>query len=80
MPDFESILNNALELTAPEKLQLISALWDAVPDDADSPLHPEWEAVLDRRAAEVDAGTAKTVPWAEVRDASRARLRDDATR
>ena len=50
-----------------ERIQLIDALWDTVPDDALPPLSKEWLAEIQRRSAEFDSGTVRTVPWEESR-------------
>jgi putative addiction module component (TIGR02574 family) len=64
----------AQSLGTPEKLELISRLWEDVrlrgdfrPSDADL-------AEIKRRSAELDAGLVKTIPWEVVRDSVRQRL------
>ena len=51
-----------------ERLKLIDAIWETVPSTALPPLSEEWRAEIERRSAELDAGTAATVPWTEVRE------------
>lgn len=68
MTDFSSILSAAQRLPESDRLRLIDALWDTVPADYDAPFLPEWAREIERRVAELNAGTAKTVPWTQIRD------------
>lgn len=77
---FETVLSAASQLSHPDQLRLIDALWDTLPDDAEIPLSDAWAREVERRVAELDQGMAKTIPWSEVRDAALARLRHDETR
>jgi hypothetical protein len=43
-------------------------------EDALPPLGPEFLAEIQRRSAEIDAGTVKRIPWGEVRAAALQRL------
>jgi putative addiction module component (TIGR02574 family) len=55
-------------LTGPERLDLIAAIWDSIPDTPEALPVPEWHRQeLERRLATPSTGT----PWEEVR----ARLR-----
>ena len=67
MPDFQTILADASRLPVVDRIQLIEALWDTVPGDALPPLTDEWLAEIQRRSAEFDSGTVKSVPWEQVR-------------
>lgn len=67
MPDFQSILSTASRLPVAERLELIDALWETVPEDALPPLSEEWIVEVQRRSAEFDAETVKTLSWEEVR-------------
>jgi putative addiction module component (TIGR02574 family) len=64
MPMTEQVLQSALALPSEERFQLIEALIAA---DQAPPFDESWRAVIQRRSAEIDAGTAAEVPWAEVR-------------
>lgn len=75
MNDFHTVLSAAQQLPERDRLRLIDALWDTVPPESESPFSDEWAREIERRVAELDAGTAKTVPWSEVRDAALARIR-----
>jgi putative addiction module component (TIGR02574 family) len=67
MPDFQAVFADASRLPVVDRIQLIEALWDTVPDDKLPPLTDEWLVVIQRRSAEFDSGVVKTVPWEQVR-------------
>lgn len=75
MPDYEALLADASRLPIAERIQLIEALWDTVPEDAFPPLSDEWIAEIQRRSAEFDAGLVEAVPWEEVRADAHAKRR-----
>lgn len=75
MSEFDSVLSAAQQLPDKDRLRLISALWDSVPPDSDVPFSNEWVREIERRVAELDAGTAQTVPWPEIRGEALARIR-----
>ncbi|HVC97684.1 MAG TPA: addiction module protein [Pirellulales bacterium] len=74
MGDFISVLSAAKRLPEQDRLRLIEELWDSVPPEAESPFSDEWAREIQRRTAELDAGTAQTTPWSEVRRDALARL------
>jgi putative addiction module component (TIGR02574 family) len=74
MTDFSSILSAAERLPEQERLRLIDALWDTVPAEAEAPLSEEWAREIERRVAELDAGTAVTISWEQVRAEALARI------
>ena len=74
MLTFESVLDAAEQLPTAERLRLIEALWNSVPADVDIPLHAEWEEELTRRVANLENGTATTIPWTTVREEALARI------
>jgi putative addiction module component (TIGR02574 family) len=79
MPNFASLLAEAAQLPVAERIHLIEALWDTVPEESLPPLSDEWLAEIEKRSAEYDSGSVVTVPWEEIRaDALRrlARNRD----
>ncbi len=74
MVDFNAVLSDARQLTEGERLRLIDALWNTVPDDAALPLHQEWGPEIERRMAAIHAGTATLIPWETIRDESLRRI------
>jgi putative addiction module component (TIGR02574 family) len=79
MHTFDSVLSAAESLSVDDRLRLLSALWDTVPETADFPLHASWSGELERRVASVQSGTP-TTPWSEVRDAALVRVRNGEVR
>ncbi|NQT16853.1 MAG: addiction module protein [Planctomycetes bacterium] len=67
MAKYESLLANAAQLPVADRIQLIEALWDTVPENSLPPLSDEWLAEIERRSAEYDSGSVATVPWEEIR-------------
>ena len=55
-------------LTAPERLELISLLWDSLSESVEDLPIPEWhKEELERRLEEADASPESGIPWAQVR-------------
>lgn len=75
MTTYDAVLSAAAQLPQVDRLRLIDALWDTVPDDAEIPLSEEWLAEIDKRVDEMERGEGRTYSWPEVRDAALARLR-----
>jgi putative addiction module component (TIGR02574 family) len=67
MPNFQTVFADASRLPGVDRIQLIEALWDTVPDASLPPLIDEWLAEIHRRSAEFDSGAVKSVPWEQVR-------------
>jgi putative addiction module component (TIGR02574 family) len=67
------LLNAALALSETERAELTELLAALLSTEASS-LHPAWSAELRRRAAEVDSGSVKPIPWDEVRRQAQAQL------
>jgi len=55
MSDYETLLADASRLPVADRIQLIEALWDSVPEDSLPPLTDAWIAEIQRRSAEYDA-------------------------
>jgi putative addiction module component (TIGR02574 family) len=75
MSTYELVLSAATQLPERDRVRLIEALWDTVPDDAEVPLSGEWLAEIDRRVDQMERGEGPTYSWPEARDAALARLR-----
>ena len=74
MSNFASVLSDAQNLPEPERWRLIDALWDTVSPENEPPISDEWGQEIERRVAELGAGTAQTIPWSQVRDEALTRL------
>lgn len=68
MASYESVLAEASKLPLEERLRLIDELASLGPDDHPPTLPEEWSAVIQRRSAEVDAGSVSTEDWSVIRD------------
>ena len=56
------------QLNVADKLELITRLWDSLPEAPDSP-PPDWHReILDERLARANDSPETGIPWAEVRD------------
>lgn len=73
-PTAQQLLASALALPEAERAELVDALLDADEPPASGPVGEAWVAEIQRRSAELDAGTATTTPWAEVKRRVHARL------
>jgi putative addiction module component (TIGR02574 family) len=78
MLDYQSVLTAATELSIVEKVQLIEALWDTVPEADLPPLSDEWLAEIRRRSEEYDTGQVTTIPWEIVRAEALRRIGNNA--
>ena len=67
------LLDAALALPEADRAELTERLAASLDPPAPG-LHPAWAGELRRRAAEVDSGAVKPVPWDEVRRAVQAQL------
>jgi len=74
MSDFGAILSAAQRLPEEDRLRLIDALWDTVPADREAPFSDQWAREIERRVAELDSGTAQTVPWSRIREEALGRI------
>jgi putative addiction module component (TIGR02574 family) len=74
MSDFSSILDAAQQLPEQERLRLIDALWQSLPHGSEAAISDEWAREIELRVAELDDGTADTIPWSQVRDEALARV------
>ena len=64
---FTELWREAVELTEEERASLAGLLIDSLEGDPDADVEAAWAAEIQRRVGEVESGTARTVPWEEVR-------------
>ncbi len=63
------------QLSVAERLDLIVALWDSIPNSLEELPIPEWHREeLERRLADADANPNAGIPWEEVRERLRKKL------
>ncbi|MDP2982171.1 MAG: addiction module protein [Candidatus Latescibacter sp.] len=61
------IYKEALELPQEARAALIGSLLDSLNEEMDENAESLWEAEILKRIRELDKGTAKTIPWFEVK-------------
>jgi putative addiction module component (TIGR02574 family) len=74
MSTLEKLLADAALLPVEDRIQLIDAIWETLPEESLPPLSSEWMTEIQRRSAEIDADTAETVSWEQVRAEAMHRL------
>lgn len=56
------------KLNSKDKLDIVLALWEDIADEqTQSPVPEEHLRIIAERMAKVDAGTAESRPWSEIR-------------
>lgn len=64
------------DLPVEDQIDYVQALWERIAATPDGVPVPEWHnAILDERLADLEAHPEDAVPWEQVRDELRARLR-----
>ncbi len=64
-----------MPLSIEQRLELISELWDSIPDSLDTlPVPDSHREELDRRLAAADANPDAAIPWEEVKRRLREKL------
>jgi len=67
----KKLFKDALQLEQQDRVELAKLLIDSLDSATEQDVEEAWAREIDRRTAELDAGTAETIPWETVR----ARLR-----
>ena len=62
----EKVLSEALSLDTRERAEIAAELIASLDGERDEDVEAAWAAEADRRIEEVEAGTAKLVPWRDV--------------
>jgi putative addiction module component (TIGR02574 family) len=66
-PSAKKVLEEALHLTETERASVAGALIESLHPEPEAGVEEAWEEVIERRVRELEAGTAPTLPWSEVR-------------
>lgn len=74
-PNSMQILKTALALPEGERLELAEALFAASEPPVPSLSGEAWAAEIDRRSDEIDSGVAACLPWDQVKELARRRMR-----
>jgi putative addiction module component (TIGR02574 family) len=64
---FTDLWKEASELSEKDRADLAGLLIESLEGEADEDVEAAWAAEIERRVAELDTGTAKGIPWEEVR-------------
>lgn len=70
-PTMESLLNSALALPDPDRVELVEALIASLQPADRPPFDESWREVIQRRSAELRSGQVAPVPWTEVKRQAR---------
>jgi putative addiction module component (TIGR02574 family) len=71
------VLEKALALTEEERADIAASLVESLDPIVDADAESAWQQEIARRAAQLDSGKAKTIPWDEVQSQVSARLAHD---
>ena len=72
----QELLEKALALTEEERAELAGSLMQSLDSSVDKDAEKLWQQEIARRAAALDSGQAKTIPWEEVHKRLSTRLDD----
>ena len=72
---YDDVLRSAQSLNDAERLRLVQELLNSLHSREAAVLDDAWLVEIDRRSNDLDAGTVKSIPWAEVRRRARERAR-----
>ena len=65
--DADEILNAALKLEDKEKAAIAASLLESLDPLVDDDVESAWQAEIQKRLHEIEAGTVSLVPWSDVR-------------
>ena len=65
--DAERVLDEALRLPEPDRAELAAKLISSLEPEGDEGVDAAWIAEIERRCADLDAGTAVTSDWETLR-------------
>ncbi len=64
---FTDVWQEAVELSEPDRAALAGLLIESLEGEPDSNVEAAWAAEIEKRVAELEAGTVETIPWEQVR-------------
>jgi putative addiction module component (TIGR02574 family) len=76
MNDFSSVLGAAQQLAEEDRVRLIDALRQSLSPESEDAIPDDWAREIELRVAELETGTAQTIPWSQVRDDALARVKN----
>ena len=72
--DIGQTIDAALSLPVAERLRVVEAIWDSLPEHASLPVSPEQRAELDRRIDAYEAAPDDLLTWDQVLERLRGKL------
>ena len=75
-PELDDLLQKAMALPPEARAALASSLIESLDQNVDEDAEAAWQQEIARRMDGVQAGTAKTVPWSEVKRKGQALLQE----
>lgn len=73
---FVELWKEASELSEKDRADLAGLLVESLEGEPDEDVEAAWAAEIQRRVAELEAGTVKSIPWEEVRQRLLGRLNE----
>ena len=73
---FTDVWKEAAELSEKDRADLAALLIESLEGEPDAGVEAAWAAEIERRLAELDAGTVKSIPWEQVRQRLLTRLNE----
>jgi putative addiction module component (TIGR02574 family) len=67
MSSKQNVIAAALQLSEAERLEVAEAVYESIQGPADPDVDAAWNAEIQRRLSDIDAGRVKLVPWSEAR-------------
>jgi putative addiction module component (TIGR02574 family) len=64
---FTDVWKEAAELSDEDRAALAGLLIESLEGDPDPDVEAAWAAEIEKRVAELDAGTVESIPWEQVR-------------
>lgn len=64
---FTDVWKEAAELSDKDRAALAGLLIESLERDPDPDVEAAWAAEIEKRVAELDAGTVESIPWEQVR-------------
>lgn len=64
---FTDVWKEAAELSDEDRATLAGLLIESLEGDPDPDVEAAWAAEIEKRVAELDAGTVESIPWEQVR-------------
>jgi putative addiction module component (TIGR02574 family) len=74
MLSYESVLADASRLPIADRIQLVEAVWDSLPEEAATPVSAEQRVELNRRLDAYEANPEDVLTWDQVLEQLRGRM------